>query len=84
MMNLSYVYVLESQKDFTRYIGYTKDLKLRLIYHNGGKSKYTKTKRPWNLVYYEAYASDSWARKREIQLKKSSWHKRQLFALIFD
>ena len=39
------------------------------------------TKRPWILVCYEAYQSEHQA--REYELKKSSWHKKQLFDRLF-
>ena len=79
MMNYSFVYVLRSFQDGSFYIGYTKNLSQRLEYHNAGKVKYTKGKMPWKIVHYEKFERDSEARKREIQLKKSSWHKKQLF-----
>ena len=39
-----YVYILQSEKDGTYYIGSTQDLDERLKRHNEGRSKYTKTK----------------------------------------
>lgn len=52
-----YVYVLESLKNKTRYVGFTGDLKRRLKEHNDAKSKdtYTSKNRPFRLIYYEAY-----------------------------
>ncbi|MBU1097467.1 MAG: GIY-YIG nuclease family protein [Bacteroidetes bacterium] len=40
-------YILKSLKDGTYYYGSTSDLHNRLSNHNGGKSKYTRSKRPW-------------------------------------
>ena len=51
------------------YIGYSDDLKRRLAEHNEGRSKSTKYKIPFELVYYEAYRSKSDARYRESNLK---------------
>ncbi len=51
------------------YIGYTKDLKKRLIYHNSGKSRYTKGHK-WELIYYEAFRAKQDAMRREKSLKK--------------
>lgn len=65
-----YVYVLKSEVDQSLYIGYTNDLRRRFKEHNAKHSKYTKSKIPWVLVYYEAYKSDTDARVRESKLKQ--------------
>lgn len=71
------VYVLKSEvKSWKIYIGYTsKDVRRRLKDHNEGKSNYTRQHRPWKLIYYESYLSESDARKREKMLKQygNSW-----------
>ncbi|MDO8514062.1 MAG: GIY-YIG nuclease family protein [bacterium] len=67
-----YVYVLKSEKDGKLYIGHSNDLKRRLAEHNDGKSMSTKVRKPFKLVYYEAYASSSDAKYREHQLKRFS------------
>jgi predicted GIY-YIG superfamily endonuclease len=41
-MNMFYVYVLKSDKDGSLYIGYTDDLKRRLVEHNDVKNVSTK------------------------------------------
>lgn len=64
-----YVYCLKSEKDDSVYIGYTNDLKRRLVEHNLGKSFSTKNKIPFKLVYYEAYSSQSDAKYCEKNLK---------------
>ncbi len=69
-----YVYILESDKDSTYYIGCTNSIERRLIEHNKGLSKYTKTNKPWILRYKERYNTLPEARKRENQIK--SWKKR--------
>lgn len=51
------------------YIGSTNDLRRRIIEHNKGKVESTRTKRPYKLVYYEAYGVESDARRREKMLK---------------
>ena len=65
-----YVYVLKSAKDDKLYVGSTNDLRRRLSEHNRGESLSTKSRRPFELRYYEAYATESDARKREYSLKK--------------
>lgn len=64
-----YVYVLKSVKDGDLYIGSTNDLKRRFTEHNNGEVRSTKSRRPFTLVYYEAYASEHDARQREARLK---------------
>jgi putative endonuclease len=64
-----YVYILKSLKDDNLYIGSTNDLKRRMEEHNSGKVFSTKIRRPFKLVYYEAYLSEQAARKREHNLK---------------
>ena len=64
-----FVYILQSMKDFSFYIGQTNDLDFRVCKHNEGMSRYTSSKRPWRLVYFEMYNSRSEAIFREKQLK---------------
>jgi len=64
-----YVYVLKLGVD-KLYIGYTNNLRRRLLEHQKGQSTYTRTRGPVTLVYYEAFRSKLDARKREIKLKK--------------
>ncbi len=79
-----FVYVLLSLKDNTTYIGFSEDIDKRLKEHNQGKTKSIKHKLPMDLVYFEAYRDKAQARKREIELKKNSFAKEQLFKRIFD
>ena len=67
----SYVYVLESLKNGSLYIGYTADLRKRFQEHNRGKNFSTKPYRPWQLIHYEAYRDEHDARRREKYLKAS-------------
>lgn len=64
-----YVYVLQSQKDKSLYIGYTTDLIKRLKQHNSGESLATKPFRPYKLIFYEAFLNKIDARHREEYLK---------------
>jgi putative endonuclease len=64
-----YVYVLKSIKCDELYIGFTNDLKKRLIEHNKGNVFSTKTKQSYKLIYYEAYITEADARRRESMLK---------------
>ena len=79
-----YLYVLQSIETEDRfYIGYTKDFRARVKAHNRGKSKSTRNSQ-WRLIYYEAYLTDSGARKREYRLKHNGKAKYQLLKRIKD
>ncbi len=64
-----YTYVLKSTKDDKLYIGWTNDLKKRLLNHNSGKVEATKDRKPLNLIYYEACKSKEKAIEREKYFK---------------
>ncbi|OGY75415.1 MAG: hypothetical protein A2295_04610 [Candidatus Jacksonbacteria bacterium RIFOXYB2_FULL_44_15] len=64
-----YVYILQSIKDRKIYTGFSSDLRQRLQTHNQGKVASTKKRRPFKLVYYEAYLSKQDAMQREFDLK---------------
>lgn len=66
---MSTTYILQSQKDGSYYVGSTDDLEKRLIKHNKGYSKYTKSKRPFKLVHREEFKTRSEAKKREYYIK---------------
>jgi len=65
-----YVYLIQSKKDKSFYIGLCNNVEERIKIHNQGKTKSIKSKIPYQLVYYEAYRDKSDARKRELNLKK--------------
>ena len=65
-----FVYILQSLKDNSYYIGYTGNIKNRLYEHNYGRTGYTKLKRPWKVVYKEEYNTEKEAINRERYLKK--------------
>jgi len=64
-----YVYILQSQKDKSLYIGYTRDLRKRFREHNNGESLATKPFRPYKLIFYEAFPDRVDAENREEYLK---------------
>jgi putative endonuclease len=67
---LYFVYILQSQKDGSYYVGSIQDLEERIQRHNQGRSLYTKGKRPWKLIYFEEFPDRSSALKRENYLKR--------------
>jgi putative endonuclease len=64
-----YTYVLKSEVDKKLYIGSTNNLRRRLAEHQDGKVLSTKPRKPFSLVYYEAYKAELDARHREESLK---------------
>ena len=64
-----YTYVLRSKRDGNLYIGWTRDLKNRLLEHNKGLVDATKSRLPIELVYYEACLREKSAIVREKALK---------------
>ena len=77
-----YVYILQSAKDSSYYIGYTSNIIRRLSEHNSGKTRYTSKKRPWEIVYFEDFTSKSDAIKREKFLKQQ--RNRQFYQQLID
>ena len=64
------VYVLKSEKNGKRYVGYTgKSAAERLREHNTGSSTYTRQNCPFVLLYTEQYVEKREAMKRERYLK---------------
>ena len=64
-----YVYILKSKKDEEWYVGFTADLRRRFSQYASGLVVSTKARRPFELIYYEAYTSKDKARKREHNIK---------------
>ncbi len=77
MSQFVYVYALRSQRDGRFYVGFTGDLKRRLVEHNAGRVDSTRTRAPLELIYYEACRDPRDATRREKYLK-SAWGKRYL------
>lgn len=77
ILEMYYVYVLRSEKDNNMYIGYSKDINLRIQQHNEGLVASTKNRRPLHLIYYEACLNQQDATHREKYLK-TSWGKRYI------
>ena len=66
---MNYTYILKCS-DGTLYTGWTNNLEKRLNAHNSGKgAKYTKVRRPVQLMYYEEFATKEEAMKREYAIK---------------
>jgi putative endonuclease len=67
------VYIIESQVTGNLYTGITNDMSRRLAAHNNGTgAKYTRTGRPWRVLYQEPVDDKSSALKRELKIKSLS------------
>lgn len=82
MAKMFYVYILKSKKDHDLYIGSTNDLKRRFGEHNKGLVDSTRTRAPFTLLYYEAYAAEEDARLRESRLKQRGQSRHQLMSRL--
>ena len=66
----NYTYILRCG-DGSLYTGWTNDLEQRVAAHNTGKgAKYTKARRPVELVYFEEFETKEQAMKREYAIKQ--------------
>lgn len=75
-MDKHYIYIVKC-KDGSLYAGYAKDIEKRIIKHNNGQgAKYTKIRRPVQLVYQEMFDTKSEALKREYEIKTFSRQKK--------
>jgi putative endonuclease len=67
---VSYTYILRC-RDGTFYTGWTEDLEKRLQTHNEGRgSRYTRSRLPVELAYFEKHDSKREAMRRERAIKK--------------
>jgi len=64
-----YTYVLKSRKDSKLYIGFTQDIEKRVEEHNKGLVESTRSRVPFDLLYYEACQSKEKALHREKYFK---------------
>jgi len=70
MEQKQYVYILRCSDD-SLYTGWTTNLEQRVRRHNEGKgAKYTRSRRPVQLVYHEEYDDKIEAQRREREIKK--------------
>ena len=69
-MKAWYVYILRCGDD-TLYTGATEDIARRIATHNSGKgAKYTRSRLPVTLMYWEECETRSMALKREAAIKR--------------
>ena len=67
-----FVYMILSKNNdkFISYVGYTNNIRNRILLHNSSKgAKFTKGKK-WKLIYFKKYQNKVDAMKNEYKLKK--------------
>ena len=68
----NFTYILECS-DGSFYTGWTNNLERRVKAHNAGKgAKYTKSRKPVKLVYFETFLTKQEAMRREWEIKQLS------------
>lgn len=74
------VYIAECA-DSTLYVGITTDVRRRLAEHNTARgSRYTRARRPVQVVYVEAHPNRASATRREAQVRR--WTRARKIALV--
>jgi len=76
-----YIYILQSKKNQSLYIGYTTNIEKRFTEHNSGKSQAIRPFRPYELICYEAFVNMKDAKSREEYLK-SGWGRRTIDKML--
>jgi putative endonuclease len=76
-----YTYILSNKNRTVLYVGYTENIKMRLIQHKNGKgSVFTKKYNAFDLIHLETFEMKKEAKQREKQLK--NWHKEWKWNLV--
>lgn len=81
---MNYAYILKCS-DNTFYTGWTNNLEKRVKAHNAGTaSKYTRTRRPVKLAYYESFETKQEAMSREWKIKQLSRAEKEILVEGFS
>ena len=71
MTYVVYLLVTKTKYKWISYVGYTNNIKNRLLAHNNSKgAKFTRG-RKWEIIYQKRYKNKSTAMKEEYKLKKN-------------
>lgn len=77
----NYIYIV-CCRDGSFYTGWTNDLEKRIAAHNAGAGgKYTKSRRPVRLVYYETFETKREAMSREFHIKRMNRKQKEQLVL---
>ena len=81
---MNYTYMLECS-DGSYYTGWTNDLRKRVRTHQAGKGgRFTRSRLPVRLVYYETFEEKRDAQSREVLLKQLSHAEKKALAGTFS
>ena len=70
MKNLYYVYIITNKNNRVLYTGVTNNLQRRIVEHNSGQNKSTKSGIPWKIVYQKEFRTRTEAAKLEAKMKR--------------
>lgn len=74
---MNYTYIVRC-RDGSLYTGWTNNLEKRIKDYNSGRgAKYTKSRRPVLLAYYEEFATKEEAMRREWEIKQLKRQEKQ-------
>ncbi len=78
---MHYVYLLKSERDDKLYVGCTNNLRKRLLMHNSGKIDSTRFRKPFKLIFYEAFTNkrDAFAREKWL---KTGWGRNHIKKIL--
>jgi len=80
-MDIDYCYLLSNKNRTVLYVGYTEDLKTRIVQHKKGNGAvFTRKYSVYDLVYFEEFDNKKNAKSREKHLK--NWHKEWKWNLV--
>lgn len=81
---MNFTYIVRCA-DGSLYTGWTTDPERRTQAHNSGKgAKYTRSRLPVKLVYFEEHQTKEEAMQREAAIKKLPREKKELLVAHFD
>jgi putative endonuclease len=81
---MPYAYLVQCA-DGSYYAGWTTDLEARVRAHNAGRgARYTRSRRPVRLVYWEFQPTRSAAQRREAALRRLGRDRKAALAVAFE
>lgn len=82
-MQKNYTYIVRCRDD-SLYCGWTNHLEKRIQTHNAGRgAKYTKSRLPVELVYFEVFETKQEAMRREYAIKQLKRKEKEKLILLF-
>ena len=83
-VEMNYTYIVECS-DGSFYTGWTNDLERRMKAHNEGRgAKYTKSRRPVKLAYFETFQTKEEAMSRECQIKQMTRKEKEALVKMLE